>query len=182
MISREEALALVREKVNNKNLVKHSLAVEAGMRALARYFGEDEELWGLTGLLHDIDYGETAKDPERHGLVAPEILAPYDLPEEMIYAIKAHPGHFPRESLLDKALFAVDPLTGLIVAATLMHPTRRIVNVDVPFVMRRFKEKHFARGAKREDIKTCEEFGVPLEKFIEIVLSGMKEIADELGL
>jgi putative nucleotidyltransferase with HDIG domain len=182
MLGRKEALELVRERITNKNLVKHCLAVEAGMRALARHFNEDEEFWGLTGLLHDIDYDETAENPERHGLLAPEILAPYDLPSDMIHAIKAHPGHLPRESLLDKALYAVDPLTGLIVAATLMHPTKKLSAVDLSFVMRRFKEKHFARGAKREEIKTCEGLGISLEEFIEIVLSGMKGIADELGL
>ncbi len=181
-MERQEALNLVNHHIKTKNLVKHSLAVEAAMRALARYFGEDEELWGIAGLLHDLDYEETKNDPERHGLVTPELLAEKGLPEEVIYCIKAHPGHFPRRNRLDKALYAVDPLTGLIVAAALMHPTKKLNSVDVTFVMNRFKEKRFAAGASREDINTCQEFGLELEEFVEIVLGAMQGISQELGL
>jgi len=181
-MERQEALNLVNHHIKTRNLVKHSLAVEAAMRALAKYFGEDEELWGIAGLLHDLDYEETKNDFERHGLVTPELLADKDLPEEVIYCIKAHPGHFPRRSCFDKTLYAVDPLTGLIVAAALMHPTRKLKNVDATFVMNRFKEKRFAAGASREDIKTCQEIGLELEKFVEIVLGAMQGIAGELGL
>ena len=181
-MERQEALNLVNHHIKTRNLVKHSLAVEAAMRALARYLGEDEELWGITGLLHDLDYEETKNHPERHGLVTPELLADKGLPPEVIYCIKAHPGHFPRTSRMDKALYAIDPLTGLIVAAALMHPTKKLMNVDVTFVMNRFKEKRFAAGASREEIKTCQEIGLELEKFVEIVLGAMQGIAEELGL
>jgi len=181
-MNKEEALNLVKESISNKNLVKHCLAVEAGMRALARKLGGDEEKWALVGLLHDLDYDSTKDNPEKHGFVTMELLADKELEEDILYAIKAHPGHFPRQSQMDKALYALDPLTGLIVAAALMHPSKRLKEVDSDFVMRRFNEKSFARGANREEIKTCEEMGIPLEDFIDVCLKGMQEISEDLGL
>jgi len=181
-MTRDEALKLVNEKVSNKNLRKHMLATEAVMRRLARHFGEDEELWGLAGLLHDLDYDQTKDDFPRHGLVTAEMLSDTDVPEEAIYAIKSHPGHFPRKSLLDKALYAADPITGLIVAAALMYPTKKLKNVDVDFVLHRFKEKRFAAGANRDQIKSCEEFGVSLRDFVSLALEAMQGIDEALGL
>jgi len=181
-MNREEALKLVKQNISNKNLRKHCLAVEAGMRALARRLGADEEKWALVGLLHDLDYDKTKDNPEKHGFITMELLADKGLEKDILYAIKAHPGHFPRESLMDKALYALDPLTGLIVAAALMHPSKCLKEVDCRFVMNRFKEKSFARGANREEIKTCEEMGIPLEEFVEVCLKGMQEISEDLGL
>ncbi|RKY82803.1 phosphohydrolase [candidate division KSB1 bacterium] len=181
-MEREEALELVKKHVSNKNLIKHMIAVEAVMKFLARRFGEDEELWGLAGLLHDLDYDRTADDFENHGKITAEILEKTDVPEQVIYAIKSHPGHFPRKSLMDKALFAADPITGLIVAATLMHPTKKIKNVDVEFVKRRFKEKRFAAGANRDQIKSCSEAGIELDDFIALSLEAMQSVDKELGL
>ena len=181
-MTRDEALDLVNEKVSNKNLRKHMVATEAVMKRLARQFGEDESLWGLTGLLHDLDYDQTVNDFPRHGLITAEMLDKMDVPEEVIYAIKSHPGHFPRKSLLDKTLYAVDPITGLIVAATLMHPTKKLKNVDVEFIQRRFKEKRFAAGADRDQIRSCEEFGLPLKDFIEFALEAMQGVDETLGL
>ena len=181
-MTRDEALTLVKEKVSNKNLRKHMLATEAVMRRLAKHLGEDEALWGLAGLLHDLDYDQTADDFPRHGLMTAELLAETDVPEEAVYAIKSHPGHFPRKSLLDKALYAVDPVTGLIVAAALMHPTKKLENVDTDFVMRRFKEKRFAAGADRDQIRSCSEMGLELEQFITLSLEAMQGIDAELGL
>lgn len=181
-MTREEAFKLVNEKVSNKNLRKHMYATEAVMQHLARRFGEDEELWGLAGLLHDLDYDQTVNDFPRHGLITAEMLAETDVAEEAIYAIKSHPGHFPRKSLLDKVLYAVDPITGLIVASALMHPTRKLKNVDVEFVKRRFKEKRFAAGADREQIQSCEEFGLSVEEFIADSLEAMQGIDEVLGL
>lgn len=158
------------------------LATEVVMKAVARRLKEDEDLWGLAGLLHDLDYDQTAKDFPKHGLVTAEMLKDTDLPEEAIYAIKSHPGHFPRKSPLDKALYAVDPVTGLIVAAALMHPTKKLKNVDVDFVLRRYKEKRFAAGANREQIQSCEEMGIPLKDFIALSLEAMQSIDSELGL
>ena len=112
-MTREEAFRLVEEKVSNKNLRKHMVATEAVMRSLARYFEEDENKWGLTGLIHDLDYDQTFDDFPRHGLMTAEMLENTDISEDIIYAVKSHPGHFPRKSLMDKALYAVDPVTGL---------------------------------------------------------------------
>ena len=181
-MTREEALKFVRSNVKNKNLVKHMIATEACMRGLAGRFNEDEDLWGLTGLLHDVDYDQTASDFPKHGILSAQMLEEIGVDDRIIYAVKAHPGHVEAKSLMDKALFAVDPLTGLIVAATLMHPTKKIKNVDTQFVLNRFKEKRFAAGADRDTIRTCKEIGLSLEDFITISLEAMKDAADELGL
>ena len=152
------------------------------MRGLARHLEEAEETWGLVGLLHDLDYEETAKTPERHTIVTEELLKPYDLPPEIIHAIKCHNNMATRESPLDMALYAADPVTGLIVAATLMHPDKKLHSVDVDFVLRRFKEKSFARGANRDQILTCEEMGTDLRDFLSISLKSMQDISRDLGL
>ena len=181
-MTRQEALELVKSKVKNENLVKHMIATEACMRALASHFHEDEDLWGLTGLLHDLDYDQTAQDFPKHGIVGAQMLAEIGVDDRIVYAVKAHPGHVEAKSLMDKALFAVDPLTGLIVAAALMHPTRKLSNVDTQFVLNRFKEKRFAAGADRDTIRTCENLGLSLEEFTSISLEAMKGVSDELGL
>jgi putative nucleotidyltransferase with HDIG domain len=181
-MTREEALDLMHGQVPNKNLRKHMLATEAVMIELARHYKEDEAIWGLAGLLHDLDYDQTVNDFPKHGLISAEILEKKDVPEEVIYAIKSHPGHFPRKSRLDKALYAVDPITGLIVAAALMHPTKKLKNVDVDFIARRFNEKRFAAGADRDQIKSCEEMGLSLDEFIALSLKAMQVIDTELGL
>ena len=184
-MTREEALALVKGLIKNKNLVKHHLAGEACMRALARHFGEDEETWGLVGLLHDADYEITEKDPQRHTLELGKILREKGVDEAIIRAAQSHSEEsgVPRDSLMAKALYACDELTGLIVAAALVHPDKRLASLDVPFIMHRFKEKSFARGAIRENILTCEpELGLALGPFIGICLSAMQSIADDLGL
>lgn len=181
-MTREEALDLVQTHVSNKNLIKHMLATEAVMRRLARHFGEDEEKWGLAGLIHDLDYDQTVHDFPNHGLVTEKMLAGKDVPEEVLHAIKSHPGHFLRETRMDKALYATDPLTGLIVASALMHPTKKLRNVDVDFIERRFNEKRFAAGASREQIKTCELLGLSLKEFIGLALEAMQSIDETLGL
>ena len=181
-MDREEALQLIRSKIGNKNLVKHMLAVEACMKKLAERFGEDKEKWGLSGLLHDVDYDETKDDFPQHGLVSAKILQEKGIASDIIDAIKAHPGHCPRMSTMAKALYVVDPVTGLIVAAALMHPEKKLRSVSTQFVINRFKEKHFARGANREQIQCCRELGMNLEDFIAICLDAMKDISQELGL
>jgi len=181
-MTREEALQLVESKVKNKNLVKHMLAVEACMRKLAKKFSKDEDSWGVAGLLHDLDYDQTKDDFSQHGLVAASVLEGEDVLPEVIDAIKAHPGHCPRETLMAKALYAVDPLSGLIIAAALMHPEKKLASLNPQFVLNRFKEKHFARGAKREQIKACAECGISLEEFVELCLKAMQEIDNALGL
>ncbi|MDZ7724680.1 MAG: HDIG domain-containing protein [candidate division KSB1 bacterium] len=181
-MTRDQAYALVKPRFSNKNLFKHVLAVEAVMRELAAHFGEDVETWGVAGLLHDMDYEETADTPEKHTLVTEELLKDQDVSQEIIHAIKCHNHKAERETLMDQALYAADPVTGLIVAATLMHPEKKLASVTTDFVMRRYKEKSFARGASREQIQTCKEFGLPLDEFLSISLNGMQQISDDLGL
>jgi uncharacterized protein len=181
-MTREEALQLVHENVTNKNLRKHMLATEAVMKALAGHFKEDEALWGLAGLIHDLDYDQTVNDFKNHGLLTAKMLEGKDLPPEVIQAVKSHPGHVPRVSMMDKALYASDPITGLIVAAALMHPSKKLKFVDVNFIERRFSESRFAAGANREQIKSCESFGLPLNEFIKLSLEAMQGIDQDLGL
>lgn len=182
LMNRNDALDLISQKLKNKNLIKHCLAAEACLKELARHFGENEDYWGLAGLLHDIDYEETLNDPSRHGILGGEFLGKQGVAPEIVYAIKAHAGHLAPKSRLDWALFATDPLTGLIVASTLMHPDKKLASLDTDFVMRRFKEKRFAAGANREQILTCKNLGFELEQFIEICLRGMKSISNDLNL
>ncbi|MBD3387021.1 HDIG domain-containing protein [candidate division KSB1 bacterium] len=182
MMTREQAYQLAKPRFSNKNLFKHVLAVEAVMRGLARHLNEDEEKWALAGLLHDLDYEETQKTPEKHGLITETILKEYDVPPDIVYAIKCHNNLAARKTLMDKALYAADPVTGLIVAATLMHPDKKLKSVDSDFCLRRFKEKSFARGASREQIATCEEMNLSLQAFFDISIAAMQSIDDELGL
>jgi putative nucleotidyltransferase with HDIG domain len=181
-MNREEALGLVKENVKTKNLRKHMYATEACMSELAKRLGGEEDEWALAGLLHDLDYDSTVDDFPKHGHVTEEILQGRDVSPEIINAIKAHAEHAPIASDMDLALHAVDPLTGLIVAAALMHPTKKLANVDVTFVMNRFKEKRFAAGADRDQIRKCEGLGLELEEFVGICLGAMQKISKDLGL
>lgn len=183
-MERNEALNVIKGRISNKNLQKHCLAVEAVMRALAERFGEDKEKWGLAGLLHDIDYEETQGDPASHSLVGSEILEQWGLPEDIVYAVKVHNDYhgLPKTSLMDKALFATDPLTGLAAAAALITTEKKLHAVDVEFLLNRYKEKSFARGARRESIESCSEVGLDLEEFMEIGLNAMKSINKDIGL
>lgn len=181
MIPRAKALELVKKHVPNRNLIKHMIAVEAVMRRLARHFGEDEELWGIAGLLHDLDYAETAEDFPRHGFRTRELLSEQDVPPQVLQAIVAHTGHIPAETRMDRALYAVDPLTGLIVAGVLMHPQKKLAALDADYILRRFKEKRFAAGADRGQIQTCEELGLTLAQFVSLGLEGMCAVSDQLG-
>jgi uncharacterized protein len=181
-MDREAAWTLVLERVKNKNLRKHCLATEAVMRRLAERLGHDGETWALAGLLHDLDYDETESDFPRHGYETVKILAPHNLPGEVLDAILAHTGHEPCRTGMDRALYACDPVTGLIVAAALMHPDKKLISIDTDFVLRRFKEKRFAAGANREQIQTCDSLGLGLEEFLGLSLEAMQGISEELGL
>ena len=181
-MDRDEALALVKQHLKNKNLVKHSLAVEACMRALAEQLGEDVEKWGMAGILHDLDYEITERSPELHTTETVRILTDLGIAPDIIQSIKAHAAMVPCQTNMDYAIFSIDPLTGLIIAATLMHPDKKLRGVDLGFVKRRYKEKSFARGAKREDIEQIEEIGVGLDEFISICLEAMQGIDKDLGL
>jgi len=178
---------LVKKYVKTENSVKHMLATEAVMRKMANNFGKDEDLWGIAGLLHDIDM-ETVdyeNEPKKHGPRSVKILKEEGVEDERILnAVLAHNPDAGKgaDSLMEKVIRATDPLTGLIVAATLISPDKNINKIDADFVMRRFEEKRFATGASRDIIKTCEDFNMELEKFIELSLEAMQEISDVLGL
>jgi len=183
-MDREEALDSVHANVENENLIKHMLATEAVMRALARRLGEDEEVWGLTGLLHDIDVELTEGDMSAHSRLGADLTREMGASEDMAHAILCHnEAHgVPLESRLDKALFCVDPLTGLITASVLVLPDRSLANLKAKSVGKRFKEKSFAAGANREQIATCSELGIELDEFIELGVEAMQGIASSLGL
>ncbi len=181
-MNRSEALIWVKSEIKAPNLIKHILAVEASCRRLAEHFGEDPEYWGMAGLLHDLDYERTLLEPERHTSLAAEWLRDKGLDEGIIYAVQAHAETVPPKSRLDWAIYSVDPTTGLVVAAALMHPSKKLSGLNVPFIMKRYKEKRFAAGARRESIAACSNLGLSLEEFLGLVLDGMNRISDELGL
>jgi len=184
-MKRAEALKLVQEKIQNKNLIKHCLAVEAAMKGLADYFGKDREKWALAGLLHDIDYEETKDRPQLHSKKGAEMLKKLGLDKEICEAVLTHNDYHGQEpkSLMAKALFCADPLTGLIVAATLVLPSRKINELTTENVLNRFKEKAFARGANRESIgKSKGYLGLSLNEFVDLVLRSMQRISNNIGL
>ena len=185
--TREEAWALLNEYTQNPNLIKHALAVEAGMRAYARRFSEDEEQWGVVGLIHDFEY-ERYPDlgPGGHPFKGTEILRELGWPEALIRGVQAHApdltGVTP-ETPMEKSIYAVDELTGLITAVALVRPSKSILDVKVSSVKKKWKDKAFAGGVKREDIEQgAAMLGVPLAEHIGIVLESMQGIAESLGL
>ncbi|HIE50256.1 MAG TPA: HDIG domain-containing protein [Armatimonadetes bacterium] len=185
-MKREEAWQLLTEYTQNEGLRKHALAVEACLRAYARKFGEDEEKWGITGLLHDFDY-EQHPSPEEHPLWGSRILRERGYPGEVIYAILSHADYlqdqYPRRNLLDKALYAVDELTGFVTAVALVRPNKDLREVTVKSVKKKFKQKAFAAKVDREAIfRGAEELGVDLDEHIALVIEAMQGIAEELGL
>jgi predicted hydrolase (HD superfamily) len=183
-MTRQEAWELLQKYLDNQALIKHCLAAEATMRALARYYGEDEDVWGITGLLHDADYQLSKGHPEKHGLLLFE--KEKDIPDDIAHAIKAHNYEYTAvmpESKLDWAITCCDQLTGLIVACALVTPEKKLKNITNDFVMRRLKSPSFAKGADRKQIYLCEEkLGIPLIEFVTITLNAMTDISDELGL
>ncbi len=185
-MEREKALSLINRYVKNKNSIKHMLAVEAVMRDLAKKFNEDEEIWGITGLVHDIDMElvDYHKNPELHGKKGSVILKEEGFSQEVIDATVAHNKETGKDrvTLLEKTIFCVDPLTGLIVASVLISPSKKIKELSVESILKRFKEKSFARGAERDVISACEEINLTLQEFIEIGLLAMQKINNELEL
>ena len=182
-MTRQEALDSIRINIENQNMIKHMLATEAIMRALARKLGEDEEEWGLTGLLHDIDLELVEDDPDSHSKLGADIAQDLGASEVMAHAILCHnEAHgIPRETKLDKALFCTDPLSGLITAAALVHPDK-LKGLTAKSVMKRFREKRFAAGVNREQLALCQEIGLELDEFITLGIEAMKVIAPELEL
>jgi len=184
-MNRDESLEYLKQKVKKINLIKHMLAAEAIMKALAKELNQDEERWGLAGLLHDIDIDILGDDMSRHSLMSAEMVRDKGFDDEMVEAVAAHnEAHgLPRNTLMAKALYACDPLTGLITATALVMPDKKLAQINTDKVHKRFYEKRFAANASRENMKSCEtELGLPLIKFIEIGVKAMQEIADDLGL
>ena len=190
-MNRDEAYIFLNSQIKNPNLIKHHLAAEASMRGLARYFKSkgldyvNEDTWGLVGLLHDADYEETREHPEKHTLVLEEKLKDKVSPEIM-YAIKCHNLHNIKilpKSIMDWSIYCCDELTGLIIASALIHPDKKLNFITTDFVLNRFNENSFAKGANREQIKACEEkLGIPLKEFIELNLKAIQLIASDLEL
>ncbi len=182
--TRQEALDLLYEWTKNKNLRKHAYAVEAAMRAYAQRFREDPDRWGVVGLLHDFDY-EKHPDMEEHPRVGAEHIRRIGWPEELAQSVLAHAEHTSaeRNTAMKKAIFAVDELTGLIVAVALVRPSKKLEDVTVESVMKKWDETRFAAGVDRNLVERgAEELGVPLEEHVGVVLDAMKGVSDELGL
>jgi putative nucleotidyltransferase with HDIG domain len=189
MMTRDEAIQLMHEYTASDSLRKHMLAVEAAMRSAARKYGEDEERWGLVGLLHDFDYERYPNDAhsptEEHPSEGVRILAARGLPEEMQRAILGHASYtgVPRETLMARALFAVDELAGFLVACALVRPSRSLADLEVSSVKKKLKDKAFARGVSRDEVRQgAEELGVSLEDHIQFVLEALRPVEVTLGL
>jgi putative nucleotidyltransferase with HDIG domain len=184
MLTRDRAWALVTEHVQSESLRKHLLAVEAAVRGYARLYGEDEEAWGFVALVHDFDY-EKFPDLENHPYRGVEILKSLGYPEWVTRAVLSHAEYsgVPRESRLEKTLFACDEMAGFITAAALVRPSKSVLDLEASSVMKRMKDKAFARNVSRDDLrKGAEEMGMPLEEHITNVIRFLRERADELGL
>ncbi len=191
-MTRDFAYQILTKYLKNQNLIKHCLATEITMQALyerltppGEYNEQDEEKWGITGLLHDADYELAKGQPEIHGLLLFE-KEPNIIPDDVAYAIKSH--NYQRtkvqpQSMMDWAITACDQLTGLIVAAALIHPDKKLASITPEFVLNRMKEKSFAKGADRDSIMLCESrLNIPLPEFVGITLRAMQSISQELGL
>jgi putative nucleotidyltransferase with HDIG domain len=183
-LSRDAAWKLMTEFTQNENLRKHMLAVEAAVRGYARRFGEDEEDWGVVALLHDFDY-ERWPSLEEHPFRGAEILRERGYPDWVIRAILSHADYsgVPRESMLEKTLFACDEMAGFVTAASLVRPSKSVLDLEASSVVKRMKDKAFARNVSREDLRRgAEELGLPLDEHIANVITFMRERADVLGL
>lgn len=182
--TRQEAWELLCRYTQSENLRRHMLAVEACMRYYARLFGEDEERWGIAGLLHDLDY-EQNPTFDKHPFVGMEILRREGYPEEIVRAVGAHADHtgIPRQTLMEHALYACDELSGFVIAVALVRPSRKLAEVDVSAVLKKMKDKAFARGVHREELlQGAQELGLSFEEHVQHVINALQGIAGELGL
>jgi putative nucleotidyltransferase with HDIG domain len=183
-MNRDIALSIVTEYVKNENLIKHMLSVEAAMRAYAAQYGEDPDYWALAGLLHDFDW-EIHPNLEQHPALGARILRERGVPDDIIRCIQSHAPHtgVPREKLMDKVLFAVDELTGLVTACALVRPSRSVHDLGAKSVKGKWKDRAFAAGVNRSDIEQgAQELGVDLTQHITIVIEAMRAIAPAIGL
>lgn len=188
MISRDKALEIVHSRLTTKNLISHSLAVEATMRGLAKHFGESEEKWGLIGLMHDADWDATRDNPTKHTHETVKWLKEAGETDETIFQAilshnYAHNGENPPVNNMEWSLYCCDELTGFIVAVALVRPEKKLAPVEVKSVLKRFPQKSFAAGVHREQIELCEEkLGIKLPDFVELTLNAMKKISSDIGL
>ena len=183
-MNRQEALKQVKANIENQNLVKHMLATEAIMKALARRLGEDEDKWGITGLLHDIDMELCGGDMSTHSKLASDVVREKGLEEEISNAVLRHKeyhGIAPATSL-DRGLFCADALTGLITTTALVRPDKKIDSVELKSLKKKYREKGFAAGVDRAQIETCADLGLELDEFLDLGLNAMKNISEDLGL
>lgn len=187
-MTRDTALELVKSWTPNQNLVKHMLAVEAEMRFLARHFGENEDLWGLAGLLHDLDYEKLKDTPKEHPSLVFDVLKEHNADPEVAQAIAAHAWGWQETapepaSNMDWSLYCADDLSGMIIACALVKPDKNLSSVTVESIKNKWKDKGFAKGVHRDSIELCAtKLGIPLDKFLSICLSAVQSIAPELGL
>jgi putative nucleotidyltransferase with HDIG domain len=184
MMQREEGFKLLKKYLKNENLIKHSIAVEAILKEIAKYLDENEELWALTGLLHDLDYEYSKDNPEKHTLLTAQILMGL-VPEELVNAIKSHNYQHTvqtPETNLDKSLIAADAVSGLIIATALVVPSKKLSSVELKTLINKFKDNSFAKGCNRKKIELCEDIGIELNKFLELSLNALVGIADNLSL
>ncbi|MCX8061168.1 MAG: HDIG domain-containing protein [Anaerolineales bacterium] len=183
-MNRQQALEILHEYVTNENLIRHMLAVEAAMRYYAEKYNEDPEKWGVVGLLHDFDY-EIHPTLDSHPQDGADILRQKGVPEEYIRAILSHADHtgIPRETLMEKALYACDEITGLIIAVALVRPSRSLDDLEVSSVKKKWKDKAFAAGANRDEIERgAQELGIDLWEHVGNVILAMRRVSKELGL
>ena len=183
-MDREDAWNILCEYTKTEPLRKHALAVEAAMRAYAGKFGGDEERWAMVGLLHDFDF-EMHPNPEEHPVKGAQILRDRDVPEDIVYAVLCHADYLglDRKTPMDRAIYAVDELTGFVTAVALVRPNKSLAEVDVAAVRKKMKDKGFARAINREDItKGADQLGVELDEHIAFVIESLKPVAPQLGI
>lgn len=183
MLSRDEAIALLKKYLKSDKLIKHSLAVEAIMQEMAKKIGKDEEIWGITGLLHDLDFEYTQRDPAKHATITAQILDGL-IPEACTNAIKAHnymhTDHIPTTTM-DKSLIAADAVSGLIIATALVMPSKKLADVKLETLSKKFNDASFAKGCNRKRIELCLDAGIELEPFLKLSLEALIKISDDLG-
>lgn len=184
MISREEAYQLLKKYLKNPNLIKHSIAVEAILADMAKKLHKDEDLWRITGILHDLDYEYTKEEPEKHATISAQILEGL-IPDKALNAIKAHnymhTSQVPSSSL-DKSLIAADAVSGLIIATALIIPSKKLQDVRIETLYGKFKDKSFAAGCNRKRIELCTDVGIELPSFLKLSLESLQTVANELDL
>lgn len=181
---RQSGLEFLEQKLPNINLRRHCFAVEAIMRELALHYGEDVETWGLAGLTHDVDYEEIKEDLSRHSLLGAQWLEKLGFPEEVVQAVRVHNEAHGElaQTRMEHALIFADAMSGLVVSAALVVPTKKLADLKAESVLKRFKQKDFAKGVHRDEILRCEQHGLALEEFATLSVGALQKIAPDIGL